>query len=118
MPDETIEVVLEKTADFFSEISNSSEPVREDLIKTTYDRPVYELTPDMVYKRVSESKKPSSMVPGDVPPALVMKVMKVLSGPICNIFNDVPKYNVWPSAWKKEYQTIVPKKPSPTSLSE
>ena len=117
-PDEDLGDILEYTADFFSEISNKNTPVTACDVVRTYDRPLFRLSPEMVEKRIRESKKPASMVPGDIPPRLVNSVASSVSGPVCDIFNGVPSSCQWPDAWKKEYQTIIPKKPNPSDLSE
>lgn len=41
-----------------------------------------------------------------------------MSAPVCKIFNDVAREKVWPSLWKMEYQTVIPKKPNPTEFSQ
>ena len=116
--EKTVETLLEDVADYFSEISNKNPTVTEDDVPQTYDRPLYEITPDMVISRVKETKKPKSTVPGDIPPNLIMQVIRTLAGPLSWIYNDVPRFEVWPSSWRKEYQTIIPKKSNPESFAD
>ena len=113
-----VEHLMENAAEFFSSVSNNCTPVTATDIPLTYDRPIYDITAEMVIKRVKETKKPNSMVPGDVPPSLITRVIESLSIPLVSIYNDVPKYMLWPSKWRMEYQTIIPKKPNPTNLNE
>ena len=108
---------LEMVADYFSGVCNENAPIQESDRIMTYDRPVYLLTPEMVKKRIAESKKPSSTVPGDIPQKIIMRIIDTITLPITDIFNSVPEWG-WPEQWKKEYQTVIPKKPNPTSLSE
>ena len=117
-PEKPIDEVMEEAADFFSSISNGNMPVDVEKIKWTYDRPIFALTPDMIEKRIKESKKPSSQVPGDIPPKLLNRVANAVSFPVANIYNNVPKTMEWPKQWRKEYQTMIPKTPNPTNMNE
>ena len=113
-----LEPDIEKVADFFSNVCNSTPPVEYEKIEWTFDRPLFSITPEMVVDRVKTSKRPKSSVPGDIPPALIMRVVETISTPIATIFNMVPTSLEWPTAWKQEYQTIIPKKSNPSSLNE
>ena len=77
----------------------------------------YVLLPSMIVERVGKIKKPKSVVPGDIPPKLVPSIIAKLSVPLADIYNSALLTD-WPRLWKREYQTIIPKKPSPTSLHE
>ena len=110
--------VVEELAEYFSQITNEYDPVQLSDIPITFDRPIFCLTEDMIEKRIRESKKPNSTVPGDVPPKLLTRLAKFISRPACHIFNHVPMVMEWPELWKREYQTVIPKKPSPSSFSE
>ena len=57
------------------------------------------------------------MVPGDLPPKLVLEVINSLSVPLSSIFNSVSSSD-WPAQWKVEYQTIIPKNNSPEDLNK
>ena len=57
------------------------------------------------------------MVPGDVPPKLIPQVLTNISKPLADIFNTVLDTD-WPSQWKTEYQTVIPKKNNPSDLNE
>lgn len=117
-PERDVNDLLEETAQFFCRVSNENPPAEADKIKWTYDRPVYELTAEQVEKRIRQTKKPGSTVPGDIPPRLINRVAKVISEPVSKIFNSVPKCMIWPDLWRTEYQTIIPKKTNPSNLSE
>ena len=72
----------------------------------------------MVISRVKDTKKTKSTVPGDIPPDLIMQVIRILAGPLSWIYNDVPRFGVCPNSWRKEYQTIIPKKSNPESFAD
>ena len=111
------EEVLEDLADFFNEIS--SEFVGLDItdIPVTYDRPIYPITEGMIESKIKNIKKPKSTVPGDIPPSIVNEVAAVCAIPLCHIYNEMPTTE-WPRSWKKEFQTIIPKKNSPDNANE
>ena len=109
--------IAEEVADYFNSVNSSYSGVKKEQVPSTYDRPVYPLTKEMIAKRIRTSKKPNSSVPGDVPPNLVNDLAEVIAIPAEKIFNCVPTQH-WPIPWKHEYQTIIPKKPNPKSFSE
>ena len=78
---------------------------------------MYDLSPSSVEDMLKKIKKPKSMVPGDFPPKLVSTLAAASSFPLSLIFNAMPTSS-WPSRWKKEYQTVIPKKTAPTDANE
>ena len=58
------------------------------------------------------------MVPGDIPPMLVTKFHLALAVPLRSIINSIKNDHVWPSAWKIEYVTAIPKCPVPSTVQE
>ena len=117
-PEKKEEYLVEELADFFNSVSSDHLPIDAALVPQTYDRPIFELTPEMIRDSVKSLKKPNSMVPGDVSPRLVNRVIDVLAFPIATIFNLVPLKLQWPELWKREYQTVIPKKASPSDFNE
>ena len=71
-----------------------------------------------VEKRMKTSKKPISTVPGDIPAVLYNKYPNMLSVPVTHIFNLITATGKWPTKWKIEYVTVIPKKPDPQLPSE
>ena len=117
-PNNSENEAVEYLAEYFSAVTKDYKPLEHDDLPTTYDRPTYQLTSDMIEKRIRESKKPNSTVPGDIPPSLLNDVAKTLSIPLQSIFNAVLPQVTWPTEWKKEYQTIIPKKPNPEAPAD
>ena len=110
--------ILERLADFFNGVTcDYKGAVREDLIQT-YDRPLYNLTVDMVEKRILSAKKPNSQVPGDFPPQLLTELASSIAGVMTDIFNRFPKDMIWPEEWRKEFQTVIPKKSPPENFDQ
>ena len=110
--------LLEKLADYFSAITSSFEPVDIDQIPVTYDAGHMIITEEMVEERLRTMKKPKGTVPGDVPPKALATIYKKLVTPLHRIFNKVLTTYDWPSQWKTEFQTIIPKKNNPTTFDE
>ena len=67
-PGDEASEVAEKLAAFFNNISAEYQPLDQNKIPKTYDRQLPDLSEDQVVKKIKQSKKPTSIVPGDVPP--------------------------------------------------
>ena len=63
-------------------------------------------------------KKTNSRVEGDPLAHLVRKFPEAFAVPVSVIFNQINVGGYWPSEWKKEHLTIIPKTPNPADLSE
>ena len=86
--------------------------------KNTYDRTLPLLTVNQVANLLRKTKKSRTLVPGDLSPQLYSAYSVKLADPITNIFNSITSTNRWPSLWKTEYITVIPKVSSPTELGE
>ena len=114
----------EKLADYFSHISQIFEPISierfspsiQEKLKfglTDSAKPV--LQPWQVYRKIRSSKKPNSLVPGDLPVKLVNEFDVELAEPVCKIFNKITNTAQYPRQWVTEFQTAIPKCPQPLS---
>ena len=112
------EEAVETLAEYFNSVTSDHIPVDSKEKPVTYDRPIFKLTREMIERRIKESRKPNSTVPGDVPPSVLTEVASVVAIPLESIYNTVPMQNEWPSEWKKEYQTIIPKKQNPQTMAD
>ena len=61
-----------------------------------------------VHRRICGSKKPNSLVPGDIPVKLVKTFPDILAYPVTDIFNRITKTAVYPPQWKIEQQIPIP----------
>ena len=59
---------------------------------------------------IRDAKKPKSMVSGDIFPTIFNKPEGHLKKPVADIFNGIIQTAIWPSAWKRKYVTLIPKK--------
>ena len=76
------------------------------------------LSVEEVTKRLSNLKKTDSHVDGNPLPHLVRNNPRLFVIPATILFNMTSAEGTWPSAWKTEHLTIIPKVNSPSSLSE
>ena len=110
--------VAEEAATYFNRISDEFEPLDPFQIPKTYDRQLPMLSATEVENKLRTCKKPSSMVDGDLFPALIKPCAASLSLPLQNIFNTITTTSVWPISWKREIVTIIPKKSIPQSFGD
>ena len=118
LPDKPAGEVAEEAANFFNAISQEFSPLQPHEVPTSYERVLPKLTVYQVALRLKEQKKPGSMVVGDIFPKLVNDCADVLAVPLCAIFNEIVREGVWPSKWKLEHVTLIPKKSLPSSFSD
>ena len=69
--------------------------------KTDSKKPVLEEY--QVYEKLLKSKKPNSLVPGDLPVKIVKEFTPELSVPITKIYNRITKTAEYPRQWVTEY---------------
>ena len=112
MPEEEI---AEMSADYFNAISHEFTPIAAP---PPPENPRQLLSVHEVSARLKKIRKPKSQVKGDLNPNLIGPLVDVLAIPLTIIFNEVFLTNIWPETWKHETVHLIPKKPSPSSLSE
>ena len=117
-PGETMEATLEKTADYFSEISQQFRGVEDSDIPEAASRPMQMLDVGYVAERMRLIKKPKSYTSIDIPPAVFNKCIDSLATATTPIFNLIRQSGWWPEIWKIEEVTIIPKTSHPTTLDE
>ena len=106
-------------ADFYSKISNEYKPIELDQLPSYLPS---KLPPQLeefdVYQRILKMKNTRSIYPIDVPNKLIKEFAHVLAAPLTNIFNASLMEQIYPSPWKKELVTPVPKVTECTSLTQ
>ena len=114
----------EKLADYFSQISQEFEPIcpenfppwiKDKLLagRTDLTKPVLEDW--QVYEKLRTSKKPNSLIPGDLPIKLVKEFTPELAQPVACIYNRITQTAEYPRQWVVEYQLAIPKVYPPLS---
>ena len=108
----------EKLADYFSQISQQFDPIctenlppwiQEELLDGRDDPRKPVLEEYEVYRKLNKSKKPNSVIPGDIPVKLVKEFTPELTVPITRIYNRITKTGEYPRQWVTEYQLAIPK---------
>ena len=117
----------ERLADYFSEISQQFSPIcpenfppwiKQKLIDGKSDEAKPILEEWEVFEKLRKSKKPNSLVPGDLPVKLVKEFTPELSVPVTRIYNKITKTAEYPRQWVTEYQLAIPKAHPPLSEDE
>ena len=114
----------ERLAEYFSCISQEFEPIqienfppwiKDKLLtgKTDQSKPVLEEW--QVYEKLRNSKKPNSLIPGDLPVKIVKEFTPELAQPVTQIYNRITETGEYPRQWVVEYQLALPKVKSPLS---
>ena len=108
----------DKLADHFNGISREFSGISPEEIPETYSAPVPVLNVEQVATRLRVFRKPKSMVKYDIFPSLVTAAAPYLAAPLCKIYNNITTTGQWPSKWKEEFVTPIPKKAVPEGLDD
>ena len=117
-PDQTDQDISEIMAEYFNKISEEYRPLQNSDIPTTHDTHLPIITEEQVRRRLIKMSKPTSQVPGDIPPTLYKHYANYLAVPVTKIFNNIARTFEWPELWGVEYVTIIPKCPSPETVDQ
>ena len=103
----------------FAAISNEYSPVDTSQLPCYLPAPPPPQVEEKdVYKRLCGLKKTRSTLPIDIPDKVRKQCAIMLSVPLTTIINDSLKQSVYPSTWKQEWVTPVPKLSHPKQISD
>ena len=108
----------EMIADRFAEVSNEYESLKYediDISKASNAKPFPWIAAGKINNKIKKMKTKTSTVIGDIPWKVIRQYSYYLSVPLENIYNRSVKYGEYPSIWKVEIVTPVPKVHPPTS---
>ena len=108
-PDKDKGFIVEELTEYYNCISFKYSRLNMEEVPSTFKSVMPLLTEDQVEERIKKAKKPSSVVPGDLPPTLLSKFARKLAVPVTRIFNLMTQQLAWPEDWRKEYVTVIPK---------
>ena len=108
----------EKLAEHFNAVSEEFSPLEPADIPVTTGVARPPLLPFQVAGRLRAFRKPKSMVIGDIFPKLVTRCADFLALPLTDIYNEVAATTIWPSSWKREYVSAIPKCGLPSSMDD
>ena len=117
-PESTVEEMGEEMADFFAKISKEFSPLALDSVPLTHDKPVKKLNPEEVEKTLKRMNAPKSYVTFDPPPSIIGPCSTTFAKIMTPIMNEIGNNKWWPSRWKMEEVTVIPKKTMPESLDQ
>ena len=101
----------ERIAEHFASISREFAPLNPSLLPGR----VRAKLDDECYLKIKATKKPHSVIPGDLPSEIVKEFTEELANPLANLCNNILRSANWPGQWKVEYVTPISKIPSPLS---
>ena len=108
--------ICERVTDYFSSVGGK-EPGRP--LPGSEKVPMgLHFTADRVAEMLRNMKKKDSHVPGDPLAFLIRGMPGLFAPPITAIFNKASEEGIWPSSWKIEHITIIPKVKNPKGLSK
>ena len=117
----------ERMALHFSSISKEYPPLNIDTLPDRVKKKILaenvmadapKIEPYEVYEKFSNRKKKSTCVPGDIPPKLKKEFGPELASPTAEIFNSINQTGEYPSQWKTEFVTPIPKTTPPDVLDD
>ena len=118
LPGKTDSQVGEVLADYFIQVSREFDPLEPADIPCHKPTGGASLEKFEVAARLRKLRKPKSLVPGDIFPKLVTQFADFLAIPLTAIYNDILQTYIWPTCWKREFVTIIPKKTNPETLAD
>ena len=117
-PELTDQQTADKLADFFNAISSKFEPLSAEDVPSSWNKEYPLLQPHEGSQRIKQAKKPKSMVSGDLFPQLVHKYSDLIAIPLTKIYNLITWTYAWPTQWKIETVTVIPKGQNANSYEE
>ena len=117
-PGRTESDVAELLAVHFNTISSEFSPLYASQIPNTYNKQLPMLTTKEVALRLKKFRKPKSVVRGDIFPNIVTAHADALAVPLASIYNTITTTRIWPTNWKRESVTIIPKCRTPMDVGQ
>ena len=117
-PGDSDQAVAEKLAEYFNAISHEFSALEPRDIPITRPKILPLIEPWDLSRRIKKFKKPKSMVKGDIFPDLMTHYCDQLALPLADVYNKITVSYVWPSVWKHESVTVIPKISHPASFSD
>ena len=103
------EIIANKVANYFQDVISGFTPLTEANFPPRDNLPAMTVTEADVEERLRSFKKPKGLLYGDIFPEYVTLYAKILSTPLAVIYNKVFETEEWPTGWKTEYVTCIPK---------
>jgi hypothetical protein len=98
-----------------SEQKNFPPRIKDKLLTGRTDKAKPVLQDWQVYEKLRSSKKPNSLIPGDLPVKLVKETTPELADPVSRIYNRITETGGYLRQWVVEYQLAILKVTPPLS---
>ena len=108
--------ICQEVLGYFGAISNMDAPPIANIARCHGGLPEFDLARTTELLRAA--KKSDSRVEGDPLSHLVRLHPESFAEPVAAIYNRINESGEWPSRWKTEHLTVIPKNPNPSDLSE
>ena len=108
--------VCREVLDFYGNISNAEVPQLPDTPRV--EGGLGPFTVERTTELLRAAEKSDSRVDGDPLAHLVRCYPEAFAVPVAAIYNTVNDRGYWPTSWKTEHLTIIPKNPNPSGLTE
>ena len=112
----------EKIVDFYSSTRNNFQPLtNNDFPSFTNDFKKNDvsdilISPEIIQLTIKGLNKKSACVEGDLPIKIIAEHSQEISAPLCHIINSMFMEGVYPTIWKVEHITPVPKQFPPVTI--
>ena len=110
------EEICHEVLEYFGNIASDPSPPMADVPRCAGG--LQDFTVQRTEALLKAAKKTDSRVEGDPLPHLVRCHPSAFAVPIAAVFNRVNMTGTWPTKWKTEHLTVIPKNPNPSDLSE
>ena len=108
--------VCQEVLDFYGNISSAGIQQPPDIPRV--EGGLSPFTVERTTELLRAAKKSDSRVDGDPLAHLVRCYPEAFAVPVAAIYNEVNDTGYWPTPWKTEHLTIIPKNPNPSGLTE
>ena len=115
----TAQESAERIASHFASISQEYNPLNVNLLPVRVKQRLGDNTnPPLIseydcYLKLKKAKKPKSVLPGELPSAVVKEFIVELAKPYSELFNNIIQTASWPEDFKVEHVTPISKIPQP-----
>ena len=115
LADLPVQQQAECLVNYFSSTRNKFEPIRKADYKEYFSSQNFSnchenyISPQDIIKVLGQINKKSATVKNDIPMKLITQFSSEISKPLCHIINTMFETGDYPSLWKNEYITPIPK---------
>ena len=95
------------TRNLYDEVKSSDFPQYQKVHIFNYEENF--VTPEIIINTINKINRKSACVKGDIPIKIIHTFSSLLSLPLCNLINLMFEKGIYPTIWKRELITPIPK---------